>query len=345
MDFLRTSFEEQLAFSVDTDGSVWIAETKLDPVTILKSDQVAYEDAYLRWRGETWLPEQQEKLNEILENHVNRDRFIDLCNALKSGFVIPFVGSGMSVPAGLSTWKDFLRSIRRHSTMDEAELEGFLNRCEFEEAVEILMGQMPPPLFDERVEHDLRINSPDTICGAIRFLPKLFEKIVITTNLDDVIEKLYDFQKVPFSNILAGTSIKDYRRIRPTSEKILMKIHGDCRHRDGRVLSKTEYDTAYAPGAEIREEFTMAFRTQVLLFMGCSLGPDRIVTIIEEASRADHGIAKHYAFLEDPGDEATRLAREHFLVARGIFPIWYIGDHDECIQALLVGMLVSLDRL
>ena len=90
---------------------------------------------------------------------------------------------------------------------------------------------------------------------------------------------------------------------------------------------------------------TPQFRTHSLLFVGCSLNPDRTVGLLAEVAKLDPGMPKHYAFLQYPNNSDVLREREHFLIERDIFPIWYPGDHDESIQALFVGMLRHVGTL
>ena len=264
---------------------------------------------------------------------------------LKNGQLLPLVGSGMSVPTGIPTWTGFLRALRPHSTMTEKQLEDLLSKWAYEEAAECLAATMPGRLFDERVEHDLRIDEPEKICGAALFLPELFDKVVLTTNLDDLLEIMYNKSGRRFSHILCGQAIGEYRKVKATSERVLLKFHGDCRSRGGRVLGKVEYDVAYANGSPIREELTTIYRTHSILCLGCSLNPDRTVGLLADTAKLDPGMPKHYAFLQHPNDIDALREREHFLTDRDVFPIWYLGDHDEAIQSLFVGMMQHLGRL
>ena len=183
LNFLHTIFEAELECSQDKDGNIVIGDTVFTPVSVLRADPTAYDNEFSNWLSEEWLPEQNESLEEILKIHANRKRFADLCTTLTNGELIPIVGSGMSVPAGLETWSGFLRTIRKHSSMSEDDLEKLLSSCAFEEAAEQLSKAMPGRLFDERIEHDLRIDDPKTICGAVVLMPEIFDKLVLTTNL------------------------------------------------------------------------------------------------------------------------------------------------------------------
>ena len=169
--------------------------------------------------------------------------------------------------------------------------------------------------------------------------------LILTTNLDDLLERLYGARGRRFSHILFGGTIGEYRRIKANSERVLLKFHGDCQVRDGRVLGRTEYDKVYTSGSPLCEELTTIYRIHSLLFVGCSLNPDRTVELLAEVAKLDPLMPKHYAFLQHPNDADVLLEREHFLTDRDIFPIWYPGDHDESIQALFVGMLRHMETL
>lgn len=352
MDFLRPLFDGEVVFALDDDGnvrldkdgSVSIGETPFSPLEILQADPTAYDEEFEAWVSKQWLPKQNERSEEILKVHANRKRFADLCATLKNEQLIPLVGSGMSLPSGLPLWSNFLRAIRQHSSMPSPELEDMLSKWEYEEAAERLAAAMPGRLFDERIEHDLRIDDPDTICGAVILLPELFSDLVLTTNLDDVLEVVYERRTRAFSNVLSGNGIGEYRKVKATSERLLLKFHGDRRSRNGRVLGKTEYETAYANGSAVRDELTTVYRNHSILCLGCSLGADRTVALLADVAKTDPGMPKHYAFLKVPADPDTLRDREHFLTDRDIFPIWYPGDHDESITALFAGMLQALGR-
>ncbi len=344
MEFLRRFFEDQLELRLNNEGNAVIGNTVFSPIVILRSDYAAYEEEFSTWLDD-WLPVQNDNLEQILGVHTNRKRFTDLCSALKNGHLIPLVGSGMSVPSGFPEWSNFLRAVRLHSSMNEKDLEDLLAKWAFEEAADQLAMSMPGRLFDERIEHDLRVDNSTQISGAVLFLPEIFDTLVLTTNLDDLLETMYQQGGRRFSHILAGRAIGEYRKVKASSERVLLKFHGDCRSRDGRVLGKREYDAAYADSLPLRDELTTIFRTQSILCIGCSLYPDRTVGLLADVAKIDPGMPRHYTFLKYPNDSGVLRQREHFLTDRDIFPIWYPGDHDESIQALFIGMMQHLGRM
>jgi hypothetical protein len=91
----------------------------------------------------------------------------------------------------------------------------------------------------------------------------------------------------------------------------------------------------------VREELTLLYRLNNILFVGCSLGADRTVRLIGEIAAADANMPKHFCFLLAPPDNTTRIERENFLTEHGIYPIWYGSPHDESLMALFDGLSVG----
>ncbi len=346
---LKELFEEQVTFLLDDgspiDGNVYIGETELIAVEVLREDLEAYKEEFNRWLREIWFPLQRDRREEILKLHANSGRYTDLCDAVKKQQVVPFIGSGMSVPTGLPTWSALLRKIRSFTTVTEAELDVLLNAARFEEAADALAVATSKNLLNERVEHDLRVDDSRKITGPVQLLPAIFPNLVITTNLDDLLEKLYARSEMPLTHIMSGKELAQYRQVKTVNGRFLLKLHGDCRRTDTRVLLTAEYEAAYGPGMIIRNELTLLYQTNHLLCVGCSLGPDRTIKLIEEVAKIDGNMPKHYAFLPLPNTDAERLNREIFLTERGIYPIWYDGAHDSSIMALLAGLLETTEKI
>lgn len=347
LEFLKPVFEDQLGITVDDkdDTRITIGDTPFTASQILKNDNNAYFEEFSNWFTDRWLPEQKELLEQQLGVHTNRRRFDDLCNAITNDNVVPLIGSGMSVPTGLPMWSSFMKSIRIHSKLTEAELDQLLSNSRFEEAADRLAASMPARLFDERIEHDLRVEEASSIAGAIQLLPEIFGRVVLTTNLDNLLEKLFAHRDRQFSEVLCGGRIAMYRRVRGTAERILLKLHGDCGTREGRILGTAEYDAAYLPGSAVYSELSSIYQNNNLLCLGCSLDADRTVELLGDVSKTDPNMPKHFAFLKHPGDKDVLMEREHYLTERDVFPIWYVGDHDAAITSLLAGVANRLGRL
>jgi hypothetical protein len=175
-------------------------------------------------------------------------------------------------------------------------------------------------------------------------LPFLFESIVITTNFDPILERIYESEEKAFQEILHGTAVGEFRRRNINGSRCLLKLHGKHDVAYGRVLLKHEYEGFYEPGRNGREELSLIFRRGGLFFLGCSLNQDRTMVLLKEIADADRNMPRHFALLSSPGEE-NLVEREHFLTERNIFPIWYDGDHRTDVEALLVALMDDLGKL
>ena len=351
MKRLIREFEEQVRAELAADGDVQIGGVKMSPLAILDPGSETYDAEYLRWRDEEWLPSRFERLERILDLVPdNRSRYADLKKALTRGVLVPFVGAGMSLASGLKSWGRLLHDLRTSGTCTEAELDALLTSSppNYEGAAELVYQSMAHNLFLNRMSTRFQVPLAN-IAGPVRLLPHLFAERVFTTNFDHILEEIYLDEGLPFEFVLRGNQFLDrarqrYNRKRPS----LLKLHGDELEPGQRVFRPEEYERAYAPTSFLRRELGKAVDgTDSLLFLGCSLAADRTLTILHEAAQADAGEPEHYAFLPYYPDE--HRARENFLADHGIYPIWYDAptpaDHDDAIEALLVGLLRELKKL
>ncbi len=343
MNPLHVLFQEALTAAIDPDGDVEFpfAGSTVTPIEALQPDKVAYRAEFKAWFHDVWLDDQRNRLKRLLAIHGNEGRFLDLVRATKSGFLVPLVGSGMSKSSGFPLWREFLHKVREFTAIPAHEIDNMLDAGQYEEAVDRIAAGAGPHLFEERIEQTLRVNDASTVTGAVRLLPLLAPQGAATTNLDDVLEAVYLAADKRIDNVLVGARIGEYRKLAASNARVLLKIHGDCRQSDGRVLGAAEYDAAYGVGCPPREGLALLCKSKVLLWMGCSLGLDRTVRLMGEVVAADPHVPRHFAFLRLPKDGGVRLGREKSLAERKIFPIWYddIDDDDASIMAFLVGVL------
>lgn len=346
MEFLRPEFESAIEPLVE--GEVVrvgrFAYTAADILTL--AGEEAYKQAFGDWIWDEWVPTRRERKDELLKLNSNEGRYEELKKMIASSGAIPFVGSGMSAPTGMPTWARFLReTCKRTKGFKVAQLEACLAAGDFEEAASRIFIAMPPQLFNECFESNFAIKPSQIINGAVRLLPLLFESIVITTNFDGILEHVYTRGGKAFHEILYGMAVGDFRKKNVTGSRCLLKLHGNYNVTHGRVLLKDEYDGFYMPTCNGREELSLIFRRGGLVFLGCSLWQDRTMALLKETADADKNMPRHSAFLQRPKTAKKIVEREHFLTERNVFPIWYDGDHNTDIEALLVGLMEDLNKL
>ncbi len=348
MKFLQAEFEQDLLAEIDDSGAIRIGESLFSPVDILSSDQEAYENELTLWRSEVWLPPKLEKLKKILELENNQHRFADLLELLLRNKVVPFVGSGMSASSSMPMWTKFLWQLQTQSTLAATDLQAMIDAGNYEDAASALIANMPNPLFNEKLEQTFRARQLDNVVGAVKYLPRIFASTVVTTNYDNILELVFQDLEIEFDEILFGKRIEDHSEFRRNEQRCLLKLHGDFRRPSTRVLTKPEYDSCYQEGSAFKAELSLIYQANSLLFLGCSLQNDRTVSLLAEVASRDPTMPRHYAFLASPDTPEDRIRREHFLTDRKIFPIWYPvleHNHDEPIEALLIGLMQGLGKI
>lgn len=351
MKRLKREFEEQVRAELDADGNVRIGEVPMSPLDILQRDEDAYTAEYQRWLTD-WLAVRDQRRASILDLVPdNRARFDNLLHALRRQQVAAFVGAGMSIASGLKSWPAFLRELREDGSCPAPDLEALLTgpTANYEAAADLVYEHMDARLFRDRMRTRFQV-SPDRMAGSVRLLPYLFQRWVFTTNYDHILEEVYADEGQLFAFVLHGNQqLENARQHYDDTKPALLKLHGDERYPSQRVFRSVEYDQAYGPTSYLRRELGKAAGQRSLLFLGCSLSADRTMHVLHEAAQTDDGQPDHYAFLPLPATDAERRDRDNFLAARGIYPIWYDApnpaDHDESVEALLVGLLRELGKL
>jgi hypothetical protein len=340
--------EEKFKFELDQgdlvalgDGVVIISGFNFEPRQILeiasenKDKPTIYDQAFNAWK-EDYIGGKISDANFILEKNDQQARFAALQSAFDKSQVIPFVGAGMSCNSGLPLWRQFLISLQKSTTINEADFISLLDNGQYEEAAERIAQSMPPQLFAEKIYTNY--GTSVTPAGAIELLPEVFQSHVITTNFDHLLREVYKSSNKPFVTECLGYQASNIRRDLGNGS-VLVKLHGHADNGAGRVFTKTEYEKNY----EIENKFDKLIEVFAsrfsILFLGCSLSVDRPIKALKSLIDKEgyEAMPMHYAFLPLPNTNQDRVKREHELSQHHIYPIWYPSDdHDESITALLI---------
>jgi len=287
--------------------------------------------------------------------------FDELKRACDRGFVIPFVGAGLSRSAGLPDWRGYLLSKCAAAGLDRSTMEARLDKGEYDQVMTEIVERLTTNVFERDFARDFA--APQEITGPVTLLPRLFDCTVVTTNFDRVLEQVYDSEGRAFTEKCngRGTTAAFFRAI-PAGDRHLLKLHGNIDNPAERILTGKEYEAAYGtpdPADEpARPEHTnlsnvnmksplprildRLFSSYSLLFLGCSLTADRTVqTFMRVVSdRRAETLPRHYALLSAPDDDDKRRRLDQRLADANITPLWYPhGQHD-----MLEGVLELLSE-
>ena len=288
----------------------------------------------------------QDKRSSILNTAQFRNNlnvFEELQRCCERGFVIPFIGAGMSKSAGLPDWREYLLGQSDEAQLDHDAIRERLDvRGDYEGVMNDIIQRLTINRFERDFERSFR--PPRKIVGAVTLLPKLFDNSVVTTNFDRVIEHVYENHKRPFVEKVTGRSRANaFFRAIPAGDRYLLKLHGNIDNAADRVLSAEEYAEAYGNEGDINMAFPLPkllkrlFTSYSFLFLGCSLTVDRTIQTFMRVAGEEgtDNLPHHYAVLPSPSDAGKKLEMDRRLADAHITPLWYPdGEHQHVEQIL-----------
>lgn len=273
----------------------------------------------------------------------NLTLFEELKRSCRRGFVIPFVGAGMSKSAGCPEWKEYLLNLCGETRLEPDAMRVRLEvNSDYEGVMNDLVVALGENQFNLNFARDFK--TPENTTGAVTLLPALFDKCAITTNFDRVLEKVYENASKAFVEKVTGRgNANAFFRAIPAGERYLLKLHGSLDNAAERVLNKEEYDKAYGNDGNVHFDFPLPkllrrlFSSYSFLFLGCSLSADRTVQAFMRVAQEEGQdiLPHHYALLPCPADAEKKYSFSQRLADAHISPLWYPeGDHEYVEQVL-----------
>ncbi|MFS2110446.1 SIR2 family protein [Sphingomonas sp. Sphisp140] len=336
MNYFRQRFIDALNEEGDIEvaGQVWTRHQVLETM-----DAAAERDVFNGWVDEQKIAA-KDRCHDFLRDYGCLQRFQAMMARHRNGFVLPFVGAGMSLASGFRLWGDFLTQLMADFPEALPDVQAHLALYEYEEAAERVLQTLGAGVLAEEISNQMGDHLPAALAGPVQLFPALFRTEVFTTNFDYVLDRAYGNADAGFAREFKGSELRQAAQRMANDPHCLLRLHGEGATAEDRVLTLSEYNAAYAENAGLRGALTSLIGTKSLLFMGCSLNTDRTFQALREIRDAANGEAvRHYAFLPFPG-EARRATRRIALGEAEIHPIYYPPeDHDAGIEDLLITMM------
>lgn len=278
------------------------------------------------------------KFEEIMAfNSPYNQRNIDsLIEKIQANSVVPYLGAGMSMlfDDAYPSWSGFLSSTFEqfvtgtdrayYETLNHEDKADFL----YTEIGDITFPNHLKEIFDTKY---LERPSIDFVDKSVYILPVIFENgLLITTNYDKVIEKIYNLHD-KFLTVAHPGHYEALNRALRDRDLLLYKIHGDIAEPETSIiLSKKQYENAYTKPSLV-EALRQAYTSKEILFLGCSITKDRPIELLCEISTAG---MKNFAIIpckkEAVRDRRLELEGDYFTQA-----IIYPDGKHECLRVLL----------
>lgn len=289
----------------------------------------------------------------------NKRAFQGIQEQLAKNNLIPLFGAGFTGYV-YPVWPSLLRKIAEPFPNCQTQLESQLNAGQFEEAASTLCAEMGEFEFREEL---CQTFGPHTVPDAMekltparKAIPRIFKGPIMTTNVDLCLEELYGHRL----EVLCPHT--DYHRPQAdraiqTAAPILFKLHGSVTDREHMVFTKEAYDTVYPCSQEptpLSETLSSIFHSRPVLFLGCSLGTDRVVQVLNAC--CEH--RSYFALVELPKETENKAnpweplllnadgtenevyrQRRQFMSKHHIQCIWYPCGKYEALDWLLQALL------
>ena len=270
------------------------------------------------------IEERDKVLRKLLEIHGSKD-------------LVPFVGAGFSSPL-CPGWEIFLEKFFnsiKTNVMNEREIADYENAkransiYRLENMAEILIRSGRRGKFERVLKNEFDKELLDKMRPKFMKLHQAFPGLKVTTNFDCLIER----NPVTYSpEVIRWNSARDLAGIFTKKDKsLLVKIHGCLEDSENIILTKKQYQIHYGPKRSYDPEAPLPkflkelFVHRSIIFIGCSLNTDRILTVLNKIEE----VAPHFAIMRLPmGNKNEKIDIEKRLSQLRVTPIWIREYHE-----------------
>ncbi len=244
-----------------------------------------------------------------------------------------FIGAGLSIPAGFSSWSELLKEPAEEIGLNVSKEQDLVNLAQYysnrkhRTAIDDLIRSNFSGLIDPTKNHEL--------------LAKLPISTFWTTNYDKLIEKALEAQmKLPF----VKTKDAHLRATNRNFDAIVYKLHGDVDTPDEAVITRSDYEEfGYKKRKLFREVLEGDLLTKTFLFLGFSFSDPNFNYVIgrlrvlldEHQTRSHYCIMKRVSDTEEDAD--YKIAKQELQVEDlnryGIFTC-FVDDYKEITEIL-----------
>ncbi|MDE7297727.1 MAG: SIR2 family protein, partial [Lachnospiraceae bacterium] len=177
---------------------------------------------------------------------------------------------------------------------------------------------------------------------AIFLLPLLFRGLVLTTNFDETLELVYRECERPLEVSHPGHSELLEQLLRHPDSSGLFKLHGtiqgDHVEYGNIVFTEQQYNRHYAKDSALTRDLINCLEKRLILFLGCSLGTDRTMELLQETIRPGD---MYYTIINCEKSERDDKIIE--LGKKQIRAILYEGERHEAVRVILEHLLEETD--
>jgi NAD-dependent SIR2 family protein deacetylase len=245
-----------------------------------------------------------------------RKELIDLIN---KNNVWAFIGSGISIDAGLPSWEKLLTSIYDSLTPENQDniksntyFHKYLGNKQFPKCFSLIEKEIGRKSLEKKIRAAFSIKKNNQeLYKTISDFPF---KGYITTNYDNIIEEILSKQN-QHGWITVGNELKEIHKTKGNPEKIVWHIHGSLNQKKSEsklVITEEDYDSIYNGNTHILEHIKSLMSNNRLIFIGFGFNDEEINRILRSIGYICNPTKPAYAFLGIRESDSSRIISEEF---------------------------------
>lgn len=240
----------------------------------------------------------------------------DLLRVLRKGNAICFAGAGISVQAGLSDWREFLRSLLEEIPDARPDIEAHrrilnarLDKGLYLECADYLKGLAGNSSKFYRLV-SAKIESNDGHCDSISALTQLPFRKYITTNWDRTIERAVARTQNIALDVFSNRP-NHFTRFCEKRHPAILHLHGVASDPETIVLDSEAY-TRFTTNPEYTEPLRLLFTSHPFVFIGVSFDDPPLRLFLEYCRKYIQFVISHkaYAFVLKSQTELIRILND-----------------------------------
>jgi tetratricopeptide (TPR) repeat protein len=320
------------AYKDPSNGDIFNLLTKIAKAKKQEIEQEKQETAHEKQEIDRRLKTNRH-IKDLIEFYPNNKRNInELTSYIKNAKIVPFIGAGLSKFAGYPLWSEFLDNIFEEYK-DRERIKSIISDPNFKKftctmKASLLKKNMGQALIvreiidafkDKEREREHFLNQP------VWILPDLFNGLILTTNFDKLIERVYDLQ---WKTHIATCSVSDINRLdNIRNDIILYKLHGTIDEPGKIILTQEDYIEHYKEGSPHYSILNKHVSGKNILFIGCGLtGDEELIPFYKDSF--------NFAIYPCSSQKDTE-ENEFKLSAKNIIPILFPENDFSYIKYIL----------
>jgi hypothetical protein len=324
---------------------------------LLWKDPIAYMVEYAAWDGLAE-EERHQRAVDYLKSSNQLAIFRDLVESIRRGRIAPFVGAGSSFCLGLPLWCDALAKLAQEIEDATPAKKPACDAARTEIAAGNLMkaGAILYSADKTAVDQFVLTNyatKPDLtladVSGLALLLPDLSDGCIVTTNYDNLIEKVFVFKGKPIEGYMHGTQEHNFAVNLIKGDLCILKLHGDAKNSTTYILSDQQYKRAYGAPFDYSKPLAKALRqiyvSHTLLFLGCGLDQDKTLELFTDVKLSKaFDVPQHFAIVERSTTTQLTAQKQKRLGLLNIRTLWFDRGDFSMIESLLQLALAAANK-